>query len=646
MLFKSFFTAGCVALMLGMGGAQAAPLEAYGALPSLSDVEISPDGSTIAYERSRNGKRMVLVQVLASGEIVGGVDVGQEKLRDITWAGNRHVIVTTSQTTSGRGLTYRESEWFLAVSFSLDRKKATPLMEYFPDDMRAMNTVADIPLARTVDGSPVVFVEGIYFKSSQYGRLGLFQVDLSNGRVKLIEEGTSETGGFLVNSQNVVVAKSEYDRNNRMWRLKQRVGGAWTVTYEANASIDLPYIAGLSFDGNAVVVGELQNGRWRYKQFALSNGSPMGELWSNLQVSGVLVEPSNSQIVGVQLMNDTQDYVFVHPRAKVVAASAEAAYPGALGFSVESWTPDWNKIVVKVSGKSRGEVFDIVDMNTKRADRIGQTYDGIGAEDFADVKWIRYAAADGMTIPAYVTLPNNKPAQNLPLIVLPHGGPASRDDGGFDWLPQALASRGYAVLQPQFRGSEGFGWDFMAAGFGQWGKKMQTDLSDGVRHLATQGMIDPKRVCIVGASYGGYAALAGVSMDPGVYRCAVSVAGLSDLEDFLLWRRKRTGGDSPAMRYWDRFMGSKGASDPALQAISPITHVARINVPVLLVHGDDDTVVPIDQSEDMESAMRRAGKQVSFVRLDSEDHWLSRSETRQKLLVSAVNFLEQHNPPH
>src|SRR5205823_14532419 len=121
---------------------------------------------------------------------------------------------------------------------------------------------------------------------------------------------------------------------------------------------------------------------------------------------------------------------------------------------------------------------------------------------------------------------------------------------------QALASRGYAVLQVNYRGSDGFGWDHMAAGFGQWGRKMQTDLSDGVRYLAKQGTIDPARVCIVGASYGGYAALAGATLDAGVYRCAVAVAGLSDLKRFVQWVNDRDrAGDHIAGRYWDRYMG-------------------------------------------------------------------------------------------
>jgi dipeptidyl aminopeptidase/acylaminoacyl peptidase len=175
---------------------------------------------------------------------------------------------------------------------------------------------------------------------------------------------------------------------------------------------------------------------------------------------------------------------------------------------------------------------------------------------------------------------------------------------------------------------------------------MQSDLSDGVRHLATEGTIDPKRVCIMGASYGGYAALAGVTLEHGVYRCAVAVAGVSDPKAMLKWERRRADrSDSLTVRYWKRFMGADDLDDPRLDEISPMAHVAAADVPVLLIHGKDDTVVPIAQSEDMADALKAAGKPVRFVKLDGEDHWLSRSETRLQMLTEAVAFLEANNPP-
>ncbi|MCR5877108.1 prolyl oligopeptidase family serine peptidase [Phenylobacterium sp. J367] len=227
---------------------------------------------------------------------------------------------------------------------------------------------------------------------------------------------------------------------------------------------------------------------------------------------------------------------------------------------------------------------------------------------------------------------------------MPHGGPASRDEPGFDWWSQALASRGYAVLQVNFRGSDGLGGDLLEAGYGQWGRKMQTDLSDGVRHLAGQGVIDPKRVCIVGASYGGYAALAGPIFDRGVYRCAASVAGVSDLKKQISFSRERGG--SATFRYWTRFMGAEDLGDPVLAAYSPALHADKADAPILLVHGRDDTVVPLDQSRTMAEALAKAGKPHELVVQAGEDHWLTRGETRLAMLNAVVTFLEKHNPPN
>jgi dipeptidyl aminopeptidase/acylaminoacyl peptidase len=283
-------------------------------------------------------------------------------------------------------------------------------------------------------------------------------------------------------------------------------------------------------------------------------------------------------------------------------------------------------------------------MKDARAIPVGKVYDGI--DESMETKRITYAAADGFKIPAYLTLPAGRPPTKLPLIVFPHGGPAARDTADFGWWAQAMASRGYAVLQPQFRGSA-LDRQFVAAGFGEWGRKMQTDLSDGVRYLEKEGTIDPKRVCIVGGSYGGYAALAGVTLDPGIYRCAVSVAGISDLKRFLEWVNSRDRvGAHISQRYWDRFMGVENYKDLNLDAISPIKHIDAVTVPVLLIHGRDDTVVPFEQSDVMLSALKKAGKSVELVTLKKEDHWLSRGETRLQMLTSSVAFLEANNPPN
>ena len=249
-----------------------------------------------------------------------------------------------------------------------------------------------------------------------------------------------------------------------------------------------------------------------------------------------------------------------------------------------------------------------------------------------------------MRVPAYLTLPPRREARNLPLIVLVHGGPASRDTLNFDYWAAFLASRGYAVFQPNFRGSDGYGAAWERAGWRQWGGLMQTDVEDGIGPLARAGIIDASRVCIVGASYGGYAALAGVTLTPDLYRCAASFAGLSDLPEFLRQRAAQTGAESITADYWRLSIGDRAEDREALRGVSPAYLAERVRAPILLIHGTDDSIVPIDQSRRMLRALNQAGKNVRFVELRGDDHHLSDAETRIQMLRELEAFLTQHNP--
>ena len=276
---------------------------------------------------------------------------------------------------------------------------------------------------------------------------------------------------------------------------------------------------------------------------------------------------------------------------------------------------------------------------------MSAAYDGIRPSDLNPVRRIDFKAQDGLDIPAYLTTPLGREAKGLPLVVLVHGGPVFRDDLDFDWWAQAIASGGYAVLQPQFRGSSGFGEKLLVAGYGEWGGKMQTDVSDGVRELVKQGVVDPARVCIAGASYGGYAALAGATLDPDPYRCIVSVSGISDvrrmLDDDV---DNQVYEENAGQRYDMRLLGVKSMNEPRVRAVSPLFHIDKVKAPVLLIHGVDDTVVKYEQSQLMANALHAAGKPVEFVTLKGEDHWLSRGETRTQMLQAMMKFVEANNP--
>ncbi len=629
----------CVFALATGAPVRAVPLEAYGDLPSLEHVAISPDGSKIAYVGEVQSDRFVIVLRLTGG-LVAGLKVGDLKIRSLQWADEGHVIITSSLTAHAEGLIGPRSEYYEATVFDLETKRQENLMAHA--DENSMNTIFELPERHIVDGKPVVFVESVYYPAEE-GVLALYRIDLDDMRTRRVRTGTRNTSDFMVDAAGNPVAQVDYSEGKQHWSLQLHIGDAWKEVYGEDAPIDTPEVEGITADGASILLASRKSGEWKMLAFSLADGSPVVPALSRL--AEPVTDPLTDRIIGERMVGHDISYRFFAPADREKWAKVLAHFP-AEQVDLESTSDDRSKIIVHVTGRSNGNAYELVDTLNDTVQLIGPVQQAIAVSDIARVTQLVYAASDGRQLDAYLTLPSGRPAEKLALIVMPHGGPAARDEPGFDWWAQALAAQGYAVLQPQFRGSDGFGWELLAAGFGEWGRRMQTDLSDGVRALVRAGIADPKRVCIVGASYGGYAALAGATLDPGVYRCAVSVSGVSDPSSFIEWSNSRERrSDSQTERYWTRFMGASSPDDPVLTTISPMKQVARSTIPILLVHGKDDTVVPLSQSEDMASALKRAGKSYNMVVLDGEDHWLSRAKTRQQMLKTSVDFLMAQNPP-
>jgi dipeptidyl aminopeptidase/acylaminoacyl peptidase len=617
--------------------ARATPLDTYGRLPSLEDVALSPDGTRLAFVRTNENKRVLAIVELPH-KLLGRAQIGEAKLRHLAWADNDHLLITTSTTGMPWGLVGEDTEWSQLSVFEISTQKLHIYPEPEPD-IKTINSIVSPPMVRHIGTDTVLFVSGLYVSESV--NLALFKVNLRTRRQTVARLGSDATRGWLVDETGEIVAEDNYYERDQRWQMKLRHNGHWFEAESQRTPIDVPDMVGFGPKGDTVLVSTLDKGEPVWELLSLQDGKLGPPIEGSDDLNRALEDPTTHRMIGGVSIEDQSKYVFFNPDLKSRWKSVEDAFEGER-VDLISTSADLMQFVVLVDGP-KGYRYELINMNTARALPMGDVYDGIEAA--LETKRITYEAADGLKIPAYLTLPAGKPASKLPLIVLPHGGPAYRDTADFDWWTQALAAQGYAVLRPNFRGSTTT-QSFMTAGYGQWGRKMQTDLSDGVRYLAKQGTIDPARVCIVGASYGGYAALAGVSLDPGVYRCAVSVAGISDLKQMLKWEKQReSGADHVGTRYWNRFMGVTGPDDPSLDAISPIKHLDRVNVPVLLIHGKDDTVVAYEQSEIMLKALKKANKPVELVTLKKEDHWLSRSETRLLMLQSSVTFLKANNPP-
>jgi dipeptidyl aminopeptidase/acylaminoacyl peptidase len=622
----------------------AAPLEVYGRLPSLEAVALSPDGARIAYVRTSQDLRMIAVESLADQKVLGTIRVREQKLRGVQWADNDHLMIVTSATGVPTGLRGNAAEWSLLQVYDVATRMSIPVpgLRKSPSArVRLMNVIAGAVMVRHVNGHTVLFVPAVYVEKRTLPALISF--DLQTQEEKLVSAGQAATRQWLVDAGGEVVAEQDYDEQSQKWLLKIRNEGRLRTAAWGRDPVGFPDILGFGPTAETLLLrtADKEDSVWRL--MSLTDGKLSPPMLDGRVLSQPIEDPACHCIVGGVYFADDSRYVFFDAALQMRWDAVVRAFDGE-HVRLVSVADGLRKLVVRVDGPKHGLLYELVDLNAHRADEIGAVYEGITLP--LEVRRITYPAADGMQIPAYLTLPHARAADALPLIVLAHGGPAVRDTAEFDWWAQSLADQGYAVLQANYRGSS-LGGPFLRAGFGEWGRKMQTDLSDGVRYLVKEGIVDANRVCIVGASYGGYAALAGVTLDPGIYRCAISVAGISDLKRWLAWVNGRNlSRENASQRFWDQFMGVSGPNDPVLDSISPIKHLAALTVPVLLIHGRDDTVVPFEQSSEMFDALRRAKKEVEFVTLQGEDHWLSRSETRLQMLQATVTFLRSHNPPN
>ncbi|HWZ63062.1 MAG TPA: S9 family peptidase [Steroidobacteraceae bacterium] len=629
----------------------AASLEVYGRLPRYENVVLSPDGSRVAFIRTDGNTRTVAVLGLADGKKLGELRAGEQKLRGIRWADNDRLMIFTSVTAVPTSFLWHQSEWrqLQILDLKSGRNYRVPQLNP-PGSMDLMNTVTGRVTVRHIQDRTVLFFGGLQVTGAPMSHgLGrqvvtvLLREDLESNSPRIVRtggRGLSES--WTVDDAGEVAAEELYDQRSHRWSILVSRDGRMTEAAAGEAAIDVPRILGAGPVADTLLLQRIEDGDAVWRLLSLKDGSIGAPMAEKQTLDQPVEDPLTFRMIGGVHVGDSEEYLFFDPSVQQSWQAAVRAFPNER-VRFESAAAGFKKLVVRVEGERDGYCYELIDLTTHRAEPLGDVYEGIGKP--LEVRRITYAAADGLAIPAYLTLPRGKSASKLPLIVLPHDNPAGRDTADFNWWSQALAAQGYAVLQPNYRGSE-LNRAFLEKGFGEWGRKMQTDLSDGVRYLAREGVIDPARVCIVGASYGGYAALAGVALNPTVYRCAVSVAGIADLHSWLhSINRQHYGRDTATQRYWERFIGASNPDDVSVDAISPLRHPDAITVPVLLIHGRDDTVVPYEQSQTMYDALHGAHKDAELVPLAGEDHWLSRSETRLQMLQSSVAFLRAHNPP-
>ncbi len=621
------------ALCLGsIAAAQPAPVAAFAALPAMQSPAISPDGTRIAFIAQTADGALVYAAQLANNQADAIIRVNESDGRAVTWASNDTLILLVSETDTLH-FAARKTESF--APFGID----------LAGDLR----IRQLAGRRAIGGGLFVRGRRLVGYERATGRVlwpiggTLYSMNGKNNDVDEVDEGSGFTRDWVVDENAVPRYRVEYrDKMDYFQIMGRRDDGLWETVVAR--TLDLPEIDlhGLDGDGE-LVVGARPADIGRYGLYTVSADGTRGRTvyaHETLDVSDVRVDAYTNRVVGAAVESESPKWFDTD--LAMHQASLDETFPGESPW-IENWSQDRSRFIVRTTRSDRAPMFYLYDAKERTANAIASTYPELDRASLAQRLPFNYAARDGIDIPGYLTRPLGV-EDPAPLVVLPHGGPMDRDVDGFDWLAHFLASRGYAVLQPNFRGSGGYGRAWEEAGYGAWGVgMMQHDLTDGVAAVVAAGIADPQRVCIVGASYGGYAALAGAAFTPELYRCAVAINAVSDLRDMNAFYVGRRDSRSAALTYWEQSMGIEDLRSPRekLDAASPAQHVGGVQAAVLLIHGRDDSVVVVGQSKNMERALRAAGKTVQFVELDGEDHWLSKATTRLQTLEAVDAFLAQ-----
>ena len=650
----------CLGLFLAFAPAQAQqappPPEAFGRLPALDEPSLSPDGKHFAAVETYRGRPVAVIGAVGAPAGTHPAIIGSSDwiVDHIQWAKNDRLLlkIKKNQSVSWAKDAHLVHSWGRTLSVSLDGKDVILLFEH----NSSLNLNID---ATEVDDLDTSDPDNIYMPLSLYADfrspeeqargddndafyLALYRVNVHTGDTEKVLSGSHATENFYMDGNGHVVARIDETTRPLVEHLLFFDKGDWREFDHYDATGDHGSgIVGLTEDGKALVQhAHGDDGLSVFGRIELDGGKE-SFLYSNprFDAETPLYDEWNGRVVGISYTDDTPKFHFFDDKREALQRGLEKAFPG-LTVSAVSSDMAQQHLIVKVEGPRQPPDYYFLDRATHHADELAASYPELTEADLGEMKPYPYKARDGLDIPAYITLPPGRIAKNLPAVVLPHGGPDYRDAIGFDWWAQFMANRGYVVLQPNYRGSSGYGRKFTEAGLHQWGLKMQDDITDGVKKMIADGVADPKRICIVGASYGGYAALAGATLTPDLYACAVSFAGVSDLPRILSFDRRRAGGkDSSGYSFWISRIGSPYDDSDVLRATSPARHADQVKCPVLLMHGETDATVPIEQSELMESALKDAGKNVRFVRFPGEDHYFTFADTRIRMLKELESFL-------
>jgi dipeptidyl aminopeptidase/acylaminoacyl peptidase len=613
--------------------------EAFFRDPLLSHAALSPDGKRIAAVTARDGVAVLIVRPTWGGEIqqLAKLDEPGMALRTVGWAGDETILVGVDMPYKAAiGERARQSR---LMAVPLDGRKPRYLGEDWP--YQAFSQYQDQIIDWLPEDGKHVLIN--YWAPGKQGA-SVARVNVANGALNVVVNEKPWVINWFADHEGRVRAGEGGRRTGTSWivygRANEEDSFETLADYDRFSGVGFTF-AGYDPDPNKLYVyaptAHERIGLFSY-DLARHELSPVIYEDPNFDVGALVQSRLTGRLLGVEVVGDRPSIHYFDAAAAREQAAIDRAFPGVTTRIVSQDRAE--KIaIVEVSGDTRPPEYYVYDRGQKRMDFLFAAYPALDAKSLAPMKAVRYPARDGLEIQAYLTLPRGGET-HLPTIVLPHGGPTARDVWGWDAEAQFLASRGFAVFQPNFRGSTGFGRAHERNGYRQWGLAMQDDLSDGVAWLVAQGIADPDRVGIYGASYGGYAALEGLVKTPELYRAGASFAGVSDMIEWL--------DDADKYRFSDFNKPVHGdASDDRdqLASTSPARHADRVRAPVLIAHGEEDPVVGVEQSRKMADALEAAGVAVETHYYPNEVHGFIDERDRIDFHEKLADFFARNLAP-
>jgi dipeptidyl aminopeptidase/acylaminoacyl peptidase len=595
------------------------PLRDFFKNPEQSRFQVSPDGKKLSFMQPYQNRMNVFVQPRTGGP---AVRVTGETERDVAayfWKGPARIVFLKD---------FKGDENYHLVSVAAD---GSNLVDHTPFDKVRVMIFDDRP-----DHDDEMII-GLNRRNPEV--FDAYRLDLATNALTLIAENPGNITSWVTDHEGRIRVAAATDGVNTslLYRADENSPFNTVITTNFKESIEPLFFdfdnkrlfaaSNIKRDKSAIVLLDPSTAREERIIFQHPDVDVSGLAWSRKRK--VLTEAG--------FVTWKRERKFFDAETAAIYADLQKQLPG---YELDLQSYDKNEgvfVVAAWSDRTQGARY-IYDAATRALTKLAEIAPWLDENDLVEMRPITYRARDGLTIHGYLTLPQGG-SRNLPLIVNPHGGPWARDVWGYNPELQFLANRGYAILQMNFRGSTGYGRGFWEAGFKQWGKKMQDDVTDGVHYAIREGIADPKRVCIYGASYGGYAALAGLAFTPELYACGVDYVGVSNLFTFMktippYWK--------PMLDMFYEMVGDPEKDKTQLAETSPVMHADRIRAPLLIAQGAQDPRVNVDESDQMVAALKKRGIDVEYLVKDNEGHGFHNEENRFEFYEAMEKFLLRH----